>query len=226
MDTERKTLTLTPMLSKASVPKQVRPPFLQRPYKQLSRKMEDVDASEIFTYTPDKTSSKEKVKYIVSKTVNRNMLVAIDLLKELKSNNGISNISNADFEFLIIKPLDKFLDGRVIKKHQERINPFDTPRDITNSFTELLSILKRQGVDITSIKVKDNQSSLSSASKLLRMYISGNLERNGKQIILDSTLRNLFSKRQIQELYNKNGGDFITQGQIQKLASLLVTKST
>nr|PNR39210.1 hypothetical protein PHYPA_019488 [Physcomitrium patens] len=224
MDTRHKTLTLTPMLL-SRAPKKVYPSPPQRSYKYSSQKIEEMDTSEVFTYTPEKVLSKEKIKYVVSRTVNRNMLVAIDLLKQLKNTNNISNISSADFDALITEPLDKFLDGRIVKKQQERANPFDTPRDVTDSFIKLLNVLKRQGADVTAIKVKDNQSSLSSASKLLRMYISNNLEKNGRRIVLDSTLENLFSEDQIQDLYNKNKGDFITQGQIQKLASLLVTKS-
>lgn len=225
MDTRRKTLILTPMLL-SRAPKKGYSLSPQKPHKYFSHNVKEMDTSDVFTYTPEKVLSKEKMKYVVSRTVNRNMLMAVDLLKELKSNNNISNISNADFEALIIKPLDKFLDGRIVKKQHERANPFDIPRDVTDSFTKLLSILKRQGADVTDVKVKDGQSSLSSASKLLRMYVSNNLEKNGKQIVLDSTLKNLFSENQIQELYNKNKGSFITQGQIQKLASLLVTKST
>nr|PNR37424.1 hypothetical protein PHYPA_020533 [Physcomitrium patens] len=210
MDTRRKTLTLTPMLlSRAS--KKVYSSPLQESHKYFSQKVEEIDTSKVFTYTPEKVLSKEKIKYVVSRTVNKNMLVAIDLLKQLRNTNNISNISSADFEALITKPLDKFFDGRVVKKQQERANPFDTPRDVTGSFTKLLTILKRQGADVTAIKVKDNQSSLSSASKLLRMYISNNLEKNGRQIVLDSTLKNLFSEDQIQDLYDKNKGEFITQ---------------
>lgn len=224
MDTRRRTLVLAPMLSRASRRLHTSPP--QKPPKPSVQKTEEADLSEVFTYTPEKAPSKERVKYVVSRTVNRNMLVAVDLLKELKSSNGIDSISSLDFEVLIIKPLDKFIDGRVIKKQQERANPFDTPRNVTDSFIELLSILNRQGVDVADVSIKDNQSSLSSASKLLRVYISNNLERKGKRIMLDSTLSNLFPKKQVQELYDKNKGDFITQGQIQKLASLLVTKTT
>lgn len=213
MDTRQRMLVLTPMLSRTA--KQARAPSLQKPYKYLPQKIEQTDTSDVFTYTPEKATSKEKIKYAVTRTVNRNMLVAIDLLRELKNNNSISNISNADFEALIIKPLDKFLDGRVVKKQQDRANPFDTPRNITEPFIKLLNILEQQDIDLTGIKVDNNQSSLSSASKLLRIYISNNLEKNGKQIVLDST----------QELYDRNKGRFITQGQIQKLASLLVTKN-
>nr|PNR58134.1 hypothetical protein PHYPA_005129 [Physcomitrium patens] len=196
MDTRNKILTLTPMLL-SRAPKKVYSSPAQKSHKYFSQKVEEIDTSEVFTYTPEKVLSKEKIKYVVSRTVNRNMLVAIDLLKQLKNTNNISNISSADFEALITKPLDKFLNGRVIKKQQERANPFDTPRDVTSSFIKLLNILKRQGADITAIKVKDNQSLLSSASKLLRMYISNNLEKNGRRIVLDSTLKNLFSEDQI-----------------------------
>uniref|UniRef100_A0A7I4EH67 Uncharacterized protein n=1 Tax=Physcomitrium patens TaxID=3218 RepID=A0A7I4EH67_PHYPA len=210
MDTRHKILTLTPMLL-SRAPKKVYSSPAQESHKYFSQKVEEIDTSEVFTYTPEKVLSKEKIKYVVSRTVNRNMLVAIDLLKQLKNTNNISNISSADFEALITKPLDKFLDGRVVKKQQERANPFDTPRDVTSSFIKLLNILKRQGADITAIKVKDNQSSLSSASKLLRMYISNNLEKNGRRIVFDSTLKKLFSKDQIQDLYDKNKGEFITQ---------------
>nr|PNR55326.1 hypothetical protein PHYPA_006223 [Physcomitrium patens] len=210
MDTRHKILTLTPMLL-SRAPKKVYSSPAQESHKYFSQKVEEIDTSEVFTYTPEKVLSKEKIKYVVSRTVNRNMLVAIDLLKQLKNTNNISNISSADFEALITKPLDKFLDGRVIKKQQERTNPFDTPRDVTGSFIKLLNILKRQGADVTAIKVKDNQSSLSSASKLLRMYISNNLEKNGRRIVLDPTLKNLFSEDQIQDLYDKNKGKFITQ---------------
>lgn len=223
MDTKHRTLTLTPMLTRST--KQTRALSLQKPYKAVPQKIEQVETSEVFTYTPEKASSKEKIKYVVSRTVNRNMLVAIDLLKELKSNNSISNISDADLEMLIIKPFDRFIDGRVVRKQQERANPFDTPRDVTEPFTKLLSMLKHRDMDLSSIRVDGNQSSLSSASKLLRMYISNNLERNGRQIVLDAFLKSLFPRKQIQDLYDKNGGSFITQGQIQKLASLLVIKS-
>nr|PNR30499.1 hypothetical protein PHYPA_026815 [Physcomitrium patens] len=224
MDTRHKILSLTSMLL-SRAPKKVYSSPPQKSYKYFSQKVEEIDTSEVFTYTPEKVLSKEKIKYVVSRTVNRNMLVAIDLLKQLKNTNNINNISSADFEALITKPFDKFLDRRVIKKQQERTNPFDTPRDITGSFIKLLNILKHQGIDVTAIKIKDNQSSLSSASKLLRMYISNNLEKNGRRIVLDSTLKNLFLEDQIQDLYNKNKREFITQGQIQKLVSLLVTKS-
>jgi len=223
MDTKRKVLVLTPMLSRPL--RQVHVRSSSKPHTYSAQKVEDTNTSDVFAYTPERSPSKEKAKYVVSRTVNRNMLVAVDLIKELKSSGSITNISNSDFESLIIKPLDKFLDGRVIRKPQERSNPFDTPRDVTESFIKLLNILKRQGMDITDIRVKNNQSSLSSASKLLRMYVSSNLEKSGKQIILDSTLRSLFTEKDIQQLCDKNGGNFITQGQIQKLASLLVIKS-
>nr|PNR45356.1 hypothetical protein PHYPA_015127 [Physcomitrium patens] len=177
MDTRHKILTLTPMLLNRASKKVYSSP-LQESYKYFSQKSEEIDTSEVFTYTLEKVLSKEKIKYVVSRTVNRNILVAIDLLKQLKNTNNISNISSADFKALITKPFDKFLDGRVVKKQQERANPFDTPRDVTDSFIKLLNILKRQGADVTAIKVKDNQSSLSSASKLLRMCISNNLEKN------------------------------------------------
>uniref|UniRef100_A0A7I4AL36 Uncharacterized protein n=1 Tax=Physcomitrium patens TaxID=3218 RepID=A0A7I4AL36_PHYPA len=118
-------------------PKKVHSSSSQEAYKYFSRKVEETDTSEVFPYIPEKVLSKEKIKYVVSRTVNRNMLVAIELLKQLKNNNNIRNISSADFEALIAKPLDKFLDGRVIKKQQERLNPFDTPRDITDSFVRL-----------------------------------------------------------------------------------------
>lgn len=77
---------------------------------------------DVLVCTPEKNPSKEKVKYIVSGTVNRNILVAFSLIKELKDNNNITNISSSDFDSLIIKPLEKFL---VVKKQQERVNPFD-----------------------------------------------------------------------------------------------------
>uniref|UniRef100_A0A7I4EH83 Methyltransferase type 11 domain-containing protein n=1 Tax=Physcomitrium patens TaxID=3218 RepID=A0A7I4EH83_PHYPA len=130
MDTRHKILTLTPMLL-SRAPKKVYSSPAQESHKYFSQKVEEIDTSEVFTYTPEKVLSKEKIKYVVSRTVNRNMLVAIDLLKQLKNTNNISNISSADFEALITKPLDKFLDGRVVKKQQERANPFDTPRDVT-----------------------------------------------------------------------------------------------
>uniref|UniRef100_A0A7I4EI64 Uncharacterized protein n=1 Tax=Physcomitrium patens TaxID=3218 RepID=A0A7I4EI64_PHYPA len=160
MDTKHKILTLTSMLL-SRAPKKMYPSPPQKSYKYFSQKVEEMDTSEVFTYTPEKVLSKEKINSFT-------------------------------------KPLDKFLDERVIKKQQERANPFDTPRDVTSA-------------DITAIKVKDNQSSLSSVSKLLRMYISNNLEKNGRQIVLDSTLENLFSEDQIQDLYNKNKREFTTK---------------
>lgn len=80
MDTRRKTLMLTHMLSRA--PKQEHALPLQRSCKHPLQKIEETNVSKVFTYTQEKAPSKEKVKYIVSQTVNRSMLVAIDLLKE------------------------------------------------------------------------------------------------------------------------------------------------
>nr|PNR32709.1 hypothetical protein PHYPA_024651 [Physcomitrium patens] len=141
MDIKYKILTLILMLlNRAS--KKMHLSSLQKPYKYSSQKVKEIDTTEVFTYTLEKVFFQEKIKYVVFQVVNKNMLVAIDLLKELKSNNNISNISNTKFESFITKPLDKFLNRQVVKKQQERINIFNILKDITNLFIKLLSILK------------------------------------------------------------------------------------
>ena len=54
--------------------------------------------------------------------------------------------------------------------------------------------------------------------------MSNNLERQGRCILLDSKMEGLFSVEQIEDLYTKKDARFITQGQIQKLASLLIVR--
>ena len=140
MDTRRRTLVLAPMLHRAPKQAPASPPWGLR--ERVVPKAERTSSTDVFTFTPDKVSSKEKVKYVMSRTVNRKMLVVVDLFKELQSNNSIAGISNSDLNSLIIKPLDTFLDGRVIKKPHDIPNPFDAPRSVTTSFTKLMSILK------------------------------------------------------------------------------------
>jgi len=113
------------------------------------------------------------------------------------------------------KPLyyDLKNDNLEIPTMTRKSKPFYTPRDITTSFIKLLNVLKQQGIDITSIKVNNSQSLLSFASKLLKMYMSNNLEKNGKQILLDPLLKNLLPEKDIQELYDSEnvgipGGKF------------------
>uniref|UniRef100_A0A7I4FVK4 Uncharacterized protein n=1 Tax=Physcomitrium patens TaxID=3218 RepID=A0A7I4FVK4_PHYPA len=62
MDTRHKILTLTPMLL-SRAPKKVYSSPAQESHKYFSQKVEEIDTSEVFTYTPEKVLSKEKIKF-------------------------------------------------------------------------------------------------------------------------------------------------------------------
>lgn len=181
-----------------------------------------------------------KVKYYVSQDVNKRLLITLNILEEVIpyiKDMGLG-CSRSEYEKNIVKPLKKFVStGRVRTRKSKvkgindndtetvKLSSFQLPRKVKNEFDELYNRLKEEGNDMSVIFYEDNSVSLLHSAKTIRMYLNTHelKDESTKRIILDNFLNKLFEGK-ISELYTKNKGDFITQRQVQTLASWFVSK--
>jgi hypothetical protein len=179
-----------------------------------------------------------RVKYSVSQDVNKRLLITLNMLEELIpyiKDLGLG-CSKSEYEKNIIKPLKKFVStGRVRSKRPKakeddnsgtvKLSSFQLPRKAKDEFGKLYRKLEEEGNDMSVISYENGSVSLLDSAKTVRMYFSTHKLKDvsTKHIILDDFLKEVFEGKAV-ELYTTNGGEFITQRQVQTLASWLVRK--
>jgi hypothetical protein len=106
-----------------------------------------------------------------------------------------------------------------------KLSSFQLPRKAKDEFGKLYHKLEEGGNDMSSISYDDGFVSLLDSAKTVRMYLNVYKLRDAgtKHLVLDDFLEEIF-KGKIGELYSMNGGEFVTQRQVQTLASWLVNK--
>lgn len=194
-------------------------------------KMEEDFDNTVIIVNPKTSSNKEKIRYSITKDANRKLILAYELLEKMKLDSELFGITKSEFNEIINKPIKKLLSGRVISRKKNNLNissPFSKPREVNTKFISIYNNLKSEELDLTDIFYEDNKSSLVDSSKIIRKYINfKNLkdEKDGRKVYLDDYLINLFGKDVVNILYEKNKSEYITQGQIQSLATYLTIKN-
>jgi hypothetical protein len=181
-----------------------------------------------------------RVKYSVSQDVNKRLLITLDMLEKLVpyiKDLGLG-CSKSEYEKNIIRPLKKFVStGRVRSKRPKakerndnnseaiKLSSFQLPRKAKDEFGKLYRRLEDEGNDMSVISYENGSVSLLDSAKTVRMYFNTHKLKDvsTKHIILDDFLNEVFEGKAV-ELYTTNGGKFITQRQVQTLASWLVRK--
>jgi hypothetical protein len=183
-----------------------------------------------------KSSKKSKARYSAPPGVNGNFLQAVDFLIQMTPYVENIGLTENEYKKYVLNRLTKFIDTRVQPKSQAskkqgesgdhaKLSSFQLPRKAKNEYDKLYHKLKEEGNDMSLISYKEKQVSLLDSAKTVRMYFNThNLkDADSKHIVLDKFTKELF-KDHIEALYKANEGEFITQRQVQTLASCLVNK--
>jgi hypothetical protein len=181
-----------------------------------------------------------RVKYSVSQDVNKRLLITLNILEEIIPHIKDLGLgcSKGEYERNIVNPLKRFVStGRVRSKKSKakginddisetvRLSSLQLPRKAKDEFNELYNKLKEEKNDMSVISYENNSVSLLDSAKTIRMYLNIHKlkDESTKHIILDDFLNKVFEDK-IADLYAKNKGEYITQRQVQTLASWLVSK--
>lgn len=175
-----------------------------------------------------------KIKYSVTSIQNQKAINALFVLYELheslksKQSNNIE-IKKKDFEKDVIKPLEKLFLSK-IEKPQRTTNSLGIEKDVSPTFFKIYHRLEEKGADLSEIeKAKDKKkASQITAYKMMNLYVRHFSLKEGKKaknFPLDDFLKGCFDDDVLDKLYLKNNGDTITQGNLNKLASLLLIKN-
>lgn len=175
-----------------------------------------------------------KVKYSVTHVQNQKAIDALFVLYELhdslKSKKGEKLVMNQkDFEKDVIKPLERLFLSR-IERPKRTINPLGTEKEVSPAFIKIYRRLEEKGADLSEIeKAKEKKkASQITAYKMMNIYVKHFGLKNGqkaKNFPLDDFLKGCFDDNVLEELYLKNNSETITQGHLNKLASLLLIKN-
>jgi hypothetical protein len=222
-----------------------------KPKRQIKNRVlyEDVEFGNInteklsndsFTVMPSPPSNKKKVKYIVPLNTNKRFLITLKLLKELRFRSKDIGLTRVEFETSLINPLQKVANSRLLPKDKARRgamsnstdgevenkpSSFKMPRKATGNLKKLYDKLKSEGKDVSHIRYENGTISFTDSAKLVRLYFSTHELKDPKHkrhFYIDDFTKSIFSEDKIESFYAYNGGRFITQGQLQALASLLV----
>lgn len=184
----------------------------------------DEEEDQIFLTEQENSSS--KIRYSITPVANKKLMRSYITIKDLSESleNTSLDMSKKEFDKIVVKPVEALINSKV---HSKQSNSFAKKRTVTSSFVKIYKKLQKEGVNMSSVDFDEENevSSLSSASKMMRLYISHFDLKGGKKTSkfpLDPFLSRQFSNEALGTLYRKNQGDIITQGQIQTLASLLV----
>lgn len=186
----------------------------------------------IFSFLVQNTRM-SKVKYSVTPLQDQKALDALLILYELhqslKSKKEEKSINPKDFEKKVIKPLEKLFLSR-IEKPQRTTNPLEKEKDISPTFIKIYDRLERKGADLSEIEEAKEKKKASqiTAYKMMNIYVRHfNLKQGqkSKNLPLDDFLKGCFDDEVLNELYSKTDGETITQGSLNKLASLLLIKN-
>ena len=185
------------------------------------------------------TSGRKRVKYSVSQDVNRRFLITLQILERLAPFAKELGFTKSEFERNIIKPVRKFVisgkakSGSKSQKQNKndntvkKLSSFELPRKAKVEFDKLYRKLEDEeddnDYDLSLIPYENGFVSLLKSAETIRMYINSHelVNIDTKHIVLDEFLEELF-KEKIEGLYAKNNGKFITQPQVQTLASWIV----
>jgi hypothetical protein len=184
-----------------------------------------------------RSSDGGKVRYSVSQDVNRRFLFTLSILEELIPYTKSIGFTREDYRKNVLGPLQRLALGRVKHKRQKmkveqnkdggtvKLSSFQIPRKAKDEYDKLYRKLEKEGNDMSSISYDNGSVSLLDSAKTIRMYFSVHdlKDADTKHIVLDTFLKELFKDR-IEELYTANKGEFVTQRQVQTLASWLVNK--
>ena len=199
-----------------------------------------------FVVTPLPPLDKKKVRYAVSQETNKRFLVTLSVLKEIEFLIKTLGITSAEYRKNIIKPLERMVGGKInpktrtVSNHKHtdefqegsqkggsknKVSSFSLPRKATENLKKLYAKLENEGNDISNIHYENGSISFIDSAKLVRLYFyTHNLKdpENNRHFRVDDYVESIFSNDKLELLYTKNGDRFVTQGQLQALASQLV----
>jgi hypothetical protein len=171
-----------------------------------------------------------KVKYSATSLQDEKAVNALIYL--YKFHNSIKSkervvVTEKEFERDVIKPLEKLLSSRTQREKSNRATHLTEKRGIRKEFVKIYNRLENNGANLSNIASakQEEQATLQTCYKLLNIYVAHfNLKggKKSKTFALDPFLEGCFSSSLLSELYEKNEGDVISQGQLMKLASLLL----
>ena len=197
--------------------------------------------SKIFVVEPLPPQDKGKVRYAVSPEVNKRFLITCKMLKELKPFSKTFGLTGPEFERNFIKPLERVINARLVSKRSSmlvsaeskdekekakgKISSFEMPRKATENLKKLYDKLKSEGKDVSNVCYENGNISFIDSAKLVRLYFYTHELKDSEHknhFRVDDYAKEIFGKDKFELFYANNGGQFITQGQLQALASLLV----
>jgi hypothetical protein len=140
-------------------------------------------------------------------------------------------IKQGEFERDIIKPLEKlFLSKAENKEHATKPTALQNEKNVSPTFIKIYHRLEDKGADLSGIGdvMKSKKASQITAYKMMNIYVKHFDLKEGiksRLFVLDDFLKGCFDDDVLSELHAKNNSEMISQGQLNKLASLLLDKN-
>jgi hypothetical protein len=223
---------------------------LNRKVLKTEKELFEDNVEDVVVVIPPTSTERTRVKYSVSQTVNKRFLISLEILEKLSPYVREIGCTRSEYERNILSPLRKLLKGRVMPKSKKpkskselesraepkegdvnvssryvhKLSSFEKPRKVKETFNKVYNKLEKEGVDLSAISYSNGEVSLLDSAKLVRLYFSKHdLKDTGRNrhFSPDNFIKEIFGDK-LDSLYEKNGTNLISQGQLQTLATWLV----